>query len=94
MNLNHIVFIQIANSICRKAVRVVLASKMNYPVSCNPMKDIMVSFDCTWIKRGYKSKYGIAFVIEYTGLVIDFEILSQYCHVSYNIIIINNFVNI
>ena len=30
-------------------------------------------------------KYGIAFVIEYyTGLVIDFEILIMYCHVSYN----------
>ena len=38
----------------------------------------MVSFDGTWMKRGYKSRYGIAFVIEYyTGLAIDFEILSM-----------------
>ena len=70
--------IHIGNSIWQKAVRDVLASKVNYPVSCNPIKDIMVSFDGTWMKRGYKSKYGIAFVIEYyTGLVINFEILSM-----------------
>ena len=46
---NHIVFIKIA--ICRKSVRVVLASKVTYPVSCNPIKDIMVSFDGRWMKR-------------------------------------------
>ena len=40
---NYIMCIQIANSICQKAVRVVL--KVRYPVSCNPIKDIMVSFD-------------------------------------------------
>ena len=35
----------------------------------------MVSFDGTWMKRGYKSKYSIAFVIEYyIGLVIDWYI--------------------
>ena len=76
--MNYIICIQIANSICQKAVRVVLASKVNYPISCNPIKDIMVSFDVIWMKRGYKSTYGIAFVIEYyTGLVINFEILSM-----------------
>ena len=35
----------------------------------------MVSFDGTWMKRVFKSKYGIAFVIEYyTGLIIDWDI--------------------
>ena len=35
------------------------------------IKDIMVSFDGIWMKRGYESKYGIALVIEYyTGFVI------------------------
>ena len=49
---------------------------MNYPISCNPIKDIMDSFDGTWMKRGYKSKYGIAFVIEYfTGLVLPTRML-------------------
>ena len=45
--INYIICIQLANSICQKAVRVVLASKVNYPISCNPIKDIMVSFDGT-----------------------------------------------
>ena len=54
VQLNYILFIQIANSICLNSGRVVLPSKVNYPVSCNPIKDIMVSFDGTWIKRGYK----------------------------------------
>lgn len=42
--------------------------------------DITVSYDGTWQKRGFTSKYGIGCCIEViTGLVIDFEILSKYC---------------
>ena len=38
----------------------------------------MVSFAGTWMKRGYKSQYGISFVIEYyNGLEINFEVLSM-----------------
>ncbi|XP_042910028.1 uncharacterized protein [Parasteatoda tepidariorum] len=40
-----------------------------------------VSYDGTWQKRGHSSLYGIGFVIDNsTGLVVDYEILSKYCH--------------
>ena len=43
--------------------------------------EIMVSFDGTWHKRGYTSHHGVGFVIEtLTGLVLDYEVLSSYCH--------------
>lgn len=43
--------------------------------------NISVSFDGTWQKRGYTSHYGIGVCIDlFTGLVIDFEVLSTYCH--------------
>ena len=43
--------------------------------------DITVSFDGTWQKRGFTSLYGVGVVIEVTtGLVVDFEVLSKYCH--------------
>ncbi len=42
---------------------------------------ITVSFDGTWQKRGHTSMYGVAAVIEVvTGLVIDYVVLSTYCH--------------
>lgn len=46
----------------------------------NTILDITVSYDRSWQKRGFTSKYGIGCCIEViTGLVIDFEILSKYC---------------
>ena len=40
-----------------------------------------VSFDGTWMKRGFTSHYGIGTVIDiFTGYVIDFELLCTYCH--------------
>lgn len=43
--------------------------------------DLCVSFDGTWHKRGHTSLYGIGVVIDMlTGLVVDYEILSKYCH--------------
>ncbi|KAK1874926.1 Protein RAD61 [Dissostichus eleginoides] len=43
--------------------------------------NISVSFDGTWQKRGFTSHYGIGVCIDIlTGLVIDYEILSCYCH--------------
>lgn len=44
--------------------------------------DIAVSYDGSWQKRGFTSKYGIGCIIELiTGLVIDYEILCKYCRV-------------
>ncbi|GBM60324.1 hypothetical protein AVEN_108111-1 [Araneus ventricosus] len=43
--------------------------------------DVCVSYDGTWGKRGHTSLHGIGIVIDIlTGLVIDFEVLSKYCH--------------
>ena len=43
--------------------------------------DIGVSFDGTWQKRGFTSHYGVGVCIDIlTGLVIDYKILSSYCH--------------
>ncbi|GFV81201.1 uncharacterized protein TNCV_4772302 [Trichonephila clavipes] len=42
---------------------------------------ITVSYDGTWHKRGHTSLYGIGIVIDImTSLVVDFEVLSKYCH--------------
>ncbi|KAL8589053.1 hypothetical protein ACOMHN_055066 [Nucella lapillus] len=43
--------------------------------------DGTVSFDGTWHKRGFTSNYGVGIVIDVmTGLVLDYEVLSKYCH--------------
>ena len=43
--------------------------------------DIGVSFDGTWQKRGFTSLYGVGVCIDVmTGLVVDYELLSKYCH--------------
>lgn len=42
--------------------------------------DLTVSYDGSWHKRGFTSKYGVGCCIEMTtGLIIDFEVLSKYC---------------
>jgi len=48
----------------------------------NGTLDLTVSVDGTWQKRGHISNHGAGFVIEYdTGLLVDYEILSRYCHI-------------
>ncbi|KAL8606721.1 hypothetical protein ACOMHN_018755 [Nucella lapillus] len=43
--------------------------------------DVTVSFDGKWHKRGFTSNYGVGIVIDVmTGLVLDYEVLSKYCH--------------
>ena len=47
----------------------------------NAIINIRVSFDGTWQKRGFTSRHGIGVCIDIlTGLVLDFEVLSSYCH--------------
>ena len=44
---------------------------------------ITVSFDGSWHKQGRTSHYGIGIVTDVlTGLVLDYEVLSKYCHAS------------
>ena len=43
--------------------------------------DISVSYDGTWMRRGFASLFGAFVAISWeTGKVIDFEVLSRYCH--------------
>lgn len=51
---------------------------------CHPddsnILNIAVGCDGTWMTRGHKSHVGAAFIIEaYTGIVVDFEVLCNYC---------------
>ena len=42
---------------------------------------ICVSYDGTWMKRGFTSQYGVGVAIDtLTGLVIDYEVMSLYYH--------------
>ncbi|GFV36392.1 uncharacterized protein TNCV_2234391 [Trichonephila clavipes] len=43
--------------------------------------DVSVSYDDTWQKRGHTSNLGLGIIIDIlSGLVLDFEVLSKYCH--------------
>lgn len=53
-----------------------------YPEQDSNIKDIHVSFDGSWHKRGHTSKSGIGLAIERkTGLIVDYEVLTSYCPV-------------
>lgn len=55
--------------------------KENYDVPLDELCNVTVSFDGSWHKRGHTSLYGIAAVIEVnTGLILDYTVLSKYCH--------------
>ena len=42
--------------------------------------DVAVSFDGSWMKRGFTSKYGVVCVISaVTGEVLDFHFMSKFC---------------
>ena len=44
------------------------------------VKDIAVTYDGTWQKRGHSSHNGVGVVIDlHTGLVLDYEVLSNFC---------------
>ena len=55
--------------------------KENPDINPDSILNIAVSYDGTWAKRGFTSNYGVGCVIDiFTGLVIDYEVLSKYCH--------------
>ena len=56
---------------------------MNPSIQPDDIIDIAVTFDGSWQKLGHSSHYGLGAVIELeTGLVLDYEAYSLYCHVS------------
>ncbi|GFW05073.1 uncharacterized protein TNCV_598671 [Trichonephila clavipes] len=56
----------------------------SYCKGCDRWKkiiDVSVSYDGTWQKRGHTSNIGLGIIIDIlSGLVLDFEVLSKYCH--------------
>ena len=47
---------------------------------CDGPRQLEVSYDGTWKKRGFQSPFGVGFVIDsLTGLVVDYAVLSKYC---------------
>lgn len=55
--------------------------ELNPDLSWDDTLDIAISFDAAWIKRGHTSLFAlIAFINILTGLVIDYVVLSKYCH--------------
>ena len=54
-------------------------------VAVDTILDITVSFDGSWLTRGFSSMYGIGAVIEEkTGIVVYYEVLSLYCKACQN----------
>ena len=57
-----------------------LIRAMSSDLGDDGLVDLTVSYDGTWHKRGYTSHHGVGVAIEVnTGLVIDREVLSNYC---------------
>ncbi|XP_012945262.1 uncharacterized protein LOC106013609 [Aplysia californica] len=66
-----------SRDILKKSVQKV---KEAYQEQTSDVKDIHVSFDGSWQKRGHTSKSGIGLAIERkTGLIVDYEVLTSYC---------------
>ena len=56
----------------------------NSEMTCAPdgLLELDVSFDGTWMTRGFRSHIGVGFVIDVIkGFVLDFEVLSNFCQV-------------
>ncbi|KYN50131.1 hypothetical protein ALC62_00159 [Cyphomyrmex costatus] len=50
-------------------------------IESQEMTNITVSYDGSWLTRGHTSLLGVGCVIDVlTGYVIDFEIMTKYCH--------------
>ena len=58
-----------------------LREVLDDPNAETPIINISVSYDGTWMKRGFTSLYGVGVAIDIlTGLVVDYHIMSKYCH--------------
>ena len=59
---------------------------LNISRSEDGILNVDVSYDGTWMTRGHSSKMSAGFVIEAdTGLILDHECLSKYCHICVKI---------
>ena len=56
-----------------------------FGVQPSALKDVVVTCDGTWTKRGFTATYGMVVVIAWsTGQILDFEILSKHCTLCAN----------
>ncbi|GFU84609.1 uncharacterized protein TNCV_1686621 [Trichonephila clavipes] len=68
--------LEMSRQAAREAHVKVVASLKNQKII-----DVSVSYDGTWQKRGHTSNLGLGIIIDIlSGLVLDFEVLSKYCH--------------
>lgn len=68
------------NDALRKTVEFLHSSLEGDGSGAEGIKDISVSCDGSWPKRGFTSNYGFVSVIHVdTGLALDYEILCKYC---------------
>lgn len=75
------VIIDNTDDVLSKSVAIIKDAYGDFVEGSDEALDITVSYDGSWQKRGHTSHYGVGAVIDVlTGLVIDYEVLSTYCH--------------
>jgi len=73
---------RLVTSVLDEAAQVVRKAhkELDPSIDENGIIDITVSYDGTWMTRGFKSLYGAGCVVDViTGLVLDFSVKSLYC---------------
>lgn len=78
----------VSESMCEKIQQIMEAARssvknayLGLGVLIQPVVNATVSFDGTWLTRGHTSMFGVGCAIDVlTGYVIDFEVMSKYCH--------------
>ena len=70
------------NDVRKKVHKAYRKCEGNENLTENDAINMNVSYEGSWLTRGFASKCGLGCVIDtYTGYVIDFEVLSKYCQV-------------
>jgi hypothetical protein len=75
--------IQLKKEVLSKSRKIVqqVHRSLNPDLQSEKVIDILSSYDGSWHKRGFTSLFGFGCVIDVlTGLVVDYEVLSKYCH--------------
>ena len=72
----HIVWQYRANMSMARAIR----EAQMVPQCANGIEGIMVSGDGTWMKRGYQSKPGIVFIVDFIrNKILVYHVMHKYC---------------
>ena len=72
------VYVERTEEVLRQAADIV---RVLHDATDGRLLDITVTYDGSWLTRGYKSLLGFAAVIDITtGFVLDYVVHSKYCH--------------